>query len=379
MSQDFIRQLDANHTLSTRPPLSMRLHIDPYLLAALLLFCTMGLIVFYSASGQSLSMVMRQAIYLLLGFGVMIVVAQVPPRVMQHFALAGYVGGIVLLVLVLVMGYGAKGAQRWISLPGFRFQPSEVMKLVVPLAIAAWLCRKPLPPSFRDIGIILMLITLPVVLIVKQPDLGTSILIATSGLFVLLLAGLQWQLLAGAVVLAVPSVWVMWNFIMLEYQKQRVKTFLDPESDPWGAGWNIIQSKIAIGSGGIEGKGWLLGTQSHLDFLPESHTDFIIAVLAEEFGLIGVLVLLAAYALIVGRGIFITLFAQNLFGKLVAGSLTFTIFVYIFVNIGMVSGLLPVVGVPLPLVSRGGTSIITLMAGFGVLMSVHTHRNMLGR
>ncbi len=379
MSQDFIRQLDANHTLRTPPSLSLRLHIDPFLLTTLLLFCSVGLIVLYSASGQSLSMVMRQATYLLAGFVGMIIVAQIPPRMMQYFAMAGYIGGIVLLVAVLVMGYGAKGAQRWISLPGFRFQPSEVMKLVVPLAVAAWLCRRPLPPSFRDIGVALLLIALPVVLIVKQPDLGTSILIAASGLFVLLLAGLQWQLLAGATVLAVPSLWVMWNFIMLEYQKQRVRTFLDPESDPWGSGWNIIQSKIAIGSGGIEGKGWLLGTQSHLDFLPESHTDFIIAVLAEEFGLVGVLMLLAAYALIVGRGVFITLFAQNLFAKLVAGSLTFTIFVYIFVNIGMVSGLLPVVGVPLPLVSRGGTSIITLMAGFGVLMSVHTHRNMLGR
>ena len=379
MSQDFIRQLDPSHNLRSAPPLSHRLHLDPVLLAMLVAFCMAGLFVLYSASGQNLAMVTRQAVYMLVGFVGMCIIAQIPPRYMMMLVPFAYVAGVALLLAVLVMGYGAKGAQRWISLPGFRFQPSEIIKLVMPLTVAAWLCRKPLPPKFLDVVVALALIGIPTVLIAKQPDLGTSLLIAASGLFVLLLAGLSWRIIGSAVLLAVPVVWVMWHFVMRDYQKQRVFTFLNPESDPWGSGWNIIQSKIAIGSGGIYGKGWLLGTQSHLDFLPESHTDFIIAVLAEEFGMMGVLILLAAYALILGRGIFITLHAQNMFSRLVSGSITLTFFVYIFVNIGMVSGLLPVVGVPLPLVSRGGTSLVTLMAGFGVLMSAHTHRNLLGR
>ncbi|CAM3451439.1 rod shape-determining protein RodA [Parendozoicomonas haliclonae] len=379
MSQDFIRQLDPTLDLREAPSLSSRLHIDPVLFMTLLAFCSAGLFILYSASGQDMDMVMRQAVYMVVGFFAMFIVAQIPPRIMIRLAPIAYIGGVVLLVAVLVMGYGAKGAQRWIQLPGFRFQPSEVLKLVMPLTVAAWLCRKPLPPSYKDIAVSLILIGIPAVLIFKQPDLGTAILISASGIFVLLLAGLRWRLIFGAVVLAVPAGFVMWNFIMKEYQKQRVLTFLNPESDPWGSGWNIIQSKIAIGSGGLYGKGWLLGTQSHLEFLPESHTDFIIAVLAEEFGLVGVLVLIAAYALILGRGIFITLHSQNMFARLVSGSVTLTFFVYIFVNIGMVSGLLPVVGVPLPLVSRGGTSIVTLMAGFGLLMAAHTHRNFLGR
>ncbi len=379
MSQDFIRQLDSSHNLRSAPPLSHRLHVDPILGLTLLVFCSLGLFVLYSASGQDLAMVKRQAVYMLVGFVAMFVVAQVPPRYMQRLAPIAFLGGVGLLVVVLVMGYGAKGAQRWISLPGLRFQPSEIIKLVMPLTVAAWICRKPLPPKTIDILISLALIGVPVVLIAKQPDLGTSLLIATSGLLVLVLAGLRWRIIGGAVMLALPAVWGMWQFVMRDYQKQRVLTFLNPESDPWGSGWNIIQSKISIGSGGVYGKGWLLGTQSHLDFLPESHTDFIIAVLAEEFGLVGVLILLAAYALIIGRGIFITMHTQNMFARLVAGSVTLTFFVYVFVNIGMVSGLLPVVGVPLPLVSRGGTSLVTLLAGFGILMSAHTHRNFLGR
>ncbi len=379
MSQDFIRQLDPTHDLRAARSLSSRLHIDPVLLLMLLGVCSMGLFILYSASGQNIDMVIRQSIYMLVGFATMFVVAQIPPRILKMLTPIAYLGGVGLLVAVLVMGEGAKGAQRWIQLPGFRFQPSEVIKLVMPLTVAAWLCRKPLPPSLMETFISLVLIGVPVVLIVKQPDLGTSLLIAASGLFVLLLAGLRWRIIGTAVLLAIPAVWGMWHFVMREYQKQRVLTFLNPESDPWGSGWNIIQSKISIGSGGLYGKGWLLGTQSHLDFLPESHTDFIVAVLAEEFGLLGILVMLSAYALIIGRGIFITLHAQNMFARLVAGSVTLTFFVYIFVNIGMVSGLLPVVGVPLPLVSRGGTSLVTLMAGFGLLMSAHTHRNFLGR
>ena len=371
--QDFVRQLD-DPAFSKAPDWSERWHIDYMLMGFLLILCVAGLFVLYSASGQDLSIVKRQAVYMLVGFSGMVVVAQISPRILMRFAPWIYIGGVALLISVLVMGIESKGAQRWIQLPFIRFQPSEIIKLIMPIVVAAYLCKRPLPPSMKDIVVVLAMVGIPVVLIAKQPDLGTSLLIGASGIFVLLLAGLRKRLIFSAVALAIPSVWGLWHFIMRDYQKQRVLTFLNPESDPWGSGWNIIQSKIAIGSGGLYGKGWLLGTQSHLDFLPESHTDFIIAVLAEEFGLMGCLIILSLYALIIGRGLFITLRAPSLFGRLLAGSITLTFFVYLFVNIGMVSGLLPVVGVPLPLVSRGGTSLATLMAGFGMLMSVHTHK-----
>ena len=248
------------------------------------------------------------------------------------------------------------------------------MKIIMPATIAWYLSGRSLPPRLKHICISLALIIVPFVLILLQPDLGTSLLVIASGAFVLFMAGLQWRWILGAVAAVVPLAVGMWFFVLREYQKQRVLTFLNPESDPLGSGWNIIQSKAAIGSGGVLGKGWLLGTQSHLDFLPESHTDFIIAVLAEEFGLVGVCLLLLMYLLLISRGLVITVQAQTLFGKLLAGALTMTFFVYVFVNIGMVSGLLPVVGVPLPFISYGGTSLITLLLGFGILMSIHTHR-----
>lgn len=377
MNRDFLRQLDGHHDLRRTQSIWHRLRLDPMLLLMLLLTSVIGLFVLFSAGGQA--MILRQSSYLLMGFIVMVMVAQIPQRVMQRLTPFSYGIPVILLIGVLVMGIDVKGAQRWIGLLGFRFQPSEILKLVMPLTIAGWLSRQSLPPGYRDVGVSLLLTGIPVALILAQPDLGTALLIGTSGIFVLLLAGLRWRIIGSAALLALPAIWAMWHFVMHTYQKQRVLTFLNPESDPWGSGWNIIQSKIAIGSGGLYGKGWLSGTQSHLDFLPESHTDFIIAVLAEEFGLLGVTVLLVAYALIIGRGIYIAMNAQTLYGRLVAGSITLTFFVYIFVNIGMVSGLLPVVGVPLPLVSRGGTSIVILMAGFGVMMSVHTHENFLGR
>ncbi|WP_286196323.1 rod shape-determining protein RodA [Thalassotalea sp. G20_0] len=355
----------------------MRWHIDFVLLGFLLLLCGAGLFILYSATGRDMSVVIRQATYLGISLTGMLIVAQIPPRVLMQWAKWFYVGGVLLLLAVLFMGVQSKGAQRWIQLPGFRFQPSEVIKLIMPITMAAFLARRPLPPLFKDVIFSLIIIAVPVVLIAKQPDLGTSILIGSSGLFVLLLAGLRKRMIFSAICLAAPAIYVFWQFFMYDYQKRRVLTFLNPESDPWGAGWNIIQSTIAIGSGGLYGKGWLQGTQSHLDFLPESHTDFIIAVLAEEFGLMGCLVLFVLYTLILGRGLFITLNAETLFGRLLAGSITLTFFVYIFVNIGMVSGLLPVVGVPLPMVSRGGTSLVTLLAGFGFLMSIHTHRSFL--
>ncbi|WP_067517181.1 rod shape-determining protein RodA [Endozoicomonas ascidiicola] len=373
-NQDFVRQIDL-HGFGRGPALSMRWHVDFVLLFFLLLLCGAGLFLLYSATGRDLDVVTRQAMYLGVSFTGMLIIAQIPPRFFMQWAKWFYLAGVLLLVAVLFMGVSSKGAQRWIQLPGFRFQPSEVIKLIMPITMAAFFAKRRLPPSFKDIVIALVLIAVPVVLIAKQPDLGTSILIGASGAFVIFLAGLRKRIIASAVCLAVPSIYVLWHFFMYDYQKQRVLTFLNPESDPWGSGWNIIQSTIAIGSGGLYGKGWLQGTQSHLDFLPESHTDFIIAVLAEEFGLMGCLVLFALYALIIGRGLFITFNAQTLFGRLLAGSITLTFFVYIFVNIGMVSGILPVVGVPLPMVSRGGTSLLTLLAGFGFLMSIHTHKS----
>jgi len=255
-----------------------------------------------------------------------------------------------------------------------RFQPSEFMKIIMPATIAWYLSKRTLPPHLKHVAISLVLIGVPFILIVRQPDLGTALLILASGAFVLFMGGLRWRWILSVLAAAVPVAVAMWFFVMHDYQKQRVLTFLDPESDPLGTGWNIIQSKAAIGSGGVFGKGWLLGTQSHLDFLPESHTDFIIAVLGEEFGLVGICLLLIVYLLLIGRGLMITAQAQTLFGKLLAGSLTMTFFVYVFVNIGMVSGLLPVVGVPLPFISYGGTSLVTLLSAFGVLMSIHTHR-----
>ncbi|WP_407046245.1 rod shape-determining protein RodA [Halopseudomonas formosensis] len=358
-----------------REPLWMRIHVDPWLLLLILILAGAAGFVLYSASSKSLSMLYRQGAHYAIGLAVMLFIAQVKPRFMERWVPVAYVGSSLLLLAVLVVGTEAKGAQRWLSIPGgITFQPSEIMKLVMPMSVAWYLGRREMPPRFKHVAVCLTIIMVPVVLILKQPDLGTTLLIAASGIFGLLLAGLRWRYILGALVMLVPGAVAMWFFVMHAYQKQRVLTLLNPESDPLGAGWNIIQSKAAIGSGGVYGKGWLQGTQSHLDFLPEGHTDFIIAVLAEEFGLVGVSLLLLVYLLIIARGLYITHHAQEAFSKLLAGSVTLTFFVYVFVNIGMVSGLLPVVGVPLPLISYGGTSLITLLAGFGILMSVHTHR-----
>ncbi len=377
--RDFERTMpEAQPHLARRRGLWSYTHLDAWLLILLLMLCSYGLLILYSASGGDMDYVTRQGIRLGAGFAVMVVLAQFRPRFFAHWAPILYVIGVALLVGVLLFGVGAKGAQRWLALPGFRFQPSEIMKLVLPLMVAGYLAKRALPPSFKHIFISLGLVFVPVVMIMKQPDLGTSLLIAASGIFVLLLSGIYWRYIFGALAVAAAGLPGLW-MVMKDYQKQRVLTFLDPESDPLGAGWNIIQSKAAIGSGGISGKGWFQGTQSQLDFLPESHTDFIIAVLAEEQGMVGVLILLSLYLMIIARGLIIAVQAQDSFGRLVAGSVTLTFFVYVFVNIGMVSGLLPVVGVPLPLVSYGGTSIVTLMAGFGLLMSVHTHRQMIKR
>ena len=354
------------------------LHLDPILLGLLLLLVGGGLFVLYSGADRNIDVVKAQGIRLGVAFVVMFVFAQLDPAVFRRWAPWLYGLGLIGLVAVLLVGVGAKGAQPWLALPGLpRFQPSEFMKLVVPMMAAWYLSRYYLPPTFPRVMTGLVIVLLPMFLIIQQPDLGTSLLVGMAGIFVVFFAGISWKLIAAFLAMVSVSAPLMWFFVMREYQKQRVLTLLDPQSDPLGAGWNIIQSKTAIGSGGMEGKGWLQGTQSHLEFLPESHTDFIVAVLAEEFGFIGMLLLLTVYFLIILRCLYISVTAQDSFSRLVAGALTMTFFIYIFVNIGMVSGLLPVVGVPLPLISYGGTSSVTLMAAFGVLMSIHTHRRMI--
>ena len=375
MSRGFDRELSEGDVLRRRASILQRVHIDGWLLFLLLMLGAIGLFVLYSASGKDESLLIKQATSFGLGLGVMVVVAQLDPRYMANWSALLYIIGVVLLVVVEVIGHNAMGATRWINIPGVvRFQPAELMKVFVPMTLAWYISRHNLPPSFKRIVISALLIVVPFVLIARQPDLGTALLVLISGVFVLFLGGLRWRWILGAIAAVVPVALCMWIFVMRQYQKQRVLTFLNPESDPLGSGWNIIQSKAAIGSGGVFGKGWLMGTQSHLDFLPESHTDFIIAVLGEEFGLVGICMLLLVYLLLIARAMGITLQAQTVFGKLLAGSITFTFFIYVFVNVGMVSGLLPVVGVPLPFISYGGTSLVTLLSGFGILMAIHTHR-----
>ncbi len=368
----------SDHPLSRPRSLWSVFHIDPILLALLLLLIGGGLVVLYSGADRNIEVVKAQGIRMGVALVVMLVFAQLDPAVFRRWAPWLYLAGVAGLAAVLLVGVGAKGAQRWLAIPGLpRFQPSELMKLVVPMMTAWYLSRHFLPPTFTRVAGALAIVLVPMSMIILQPDLGTSLLVGAAGIFVVFFAGMSWRLIAAFVALVSVSAPLMWFFVMRDYQKQRVLTLLDPQSDPLGAGWNIIQSKTAIGSGGLDGKGWLQGTQSHLEFLPESHTDFIVAVLAEEFGFIGMLILMAVYLLIILRCLYIAATAQDSFSRLLAGALTMTFFIYIFVNVGMVSGLLPVVGVPLPLVSYGGTSSVTLMAAFGVLMSIHTHRRMI--
>lgn len=354
-------------------------HLDPWLMGLLLLLMGSGLVVLYSASGQHAEMVVGQVLRFGVALTIMVGLAQLPPTTFLRWAPLAYGAGVVMLLAVELVGDIGMGAQRWLEIPGIiRFQPSEMMKLATPLMVAAYLSRTGLPPRLRHLAVAALIIGAPVVLIAMQPDLGTSILVASAALIVVLLAGLSWRLIACFMLLAGAALPLLWINLQ-DYQRQRVLTFLNPESDPLGAGWNIIQSTTAIGSGGIQGKGWLEGTQSRLEFLPERHTDFIIAVLGEEFGLVGMTALLALYLVIVCRGLWLAAGAQDTFGRLVAGSIILTFFIYVFVNVGMVSGILPVVGVPLPLISYGGTSSVTLLAGFGILMSVHAYRRLLPR
>jgi rod shape determining protein RodA len=367
-----------HQSLSLSRRIMAGLKLDAALLAGLVLLSGFGLVVLWSASGQDSDLLARQLVRMGVAFGVMLALAQVPPKLLRMWSPWLFAVGLALLAAVLIVGDIGKGAQRWLDLGFMRFQPSEIMKLAVPMMAAWYLHDRPLPPRFMEVVVLLALVAVPSFLIARQPDLGTALLVASSGALVILLGGLRIRLilLLGALCAALAP--VLWHF-MHDYQRRRVLTFFNPESDPLGAGYHIIQSKIAIGSGGLFGKGWGNGSQAQLEFLPERSTDFIFAVLGEEFGLIGQVLLIAAYLFLIARGLFIAFEAQNTYARLLAGSISLTFFVYVFVNTGMVTGLLPVVGVPLPLVSYGGTSMVTLMAGFGILMSVNGHRNLLAR
>lgn len=356
--------------------LATRLHIDLPLLMLLVLICGLGLVVLYSATGQSIEQVQRQALRLAVAAVFMLAIAQLSPAVLRQWSAPLFLLGVALLLSVLLFGEESKGAQRWLDLGVVRFQPSEMLKLALPMMLAWYLSLRPLPPRALDILVASLLIAVPVLLIARQPDLGTALLVASAGLATLFLAGLRWRLIIGLLAAAAAAGPMLWS-LMHDYQRRRVLTFLDPGSDPLGAGYHIIQSQIAIGSGGLYGKGWLAGTQSHLEFLPERSTDFIFAVLGEELGLSGLVVLMILYLAVILRGLSIAGRAPDTYSRLLAGSVTMVFFVYLFVNMGMVTGLLPVVGVPLPLISYGGTSLVTLMMGFGILMSVNAQQKLL--
>ncbi len=362
-------------TLVTSPIKEERnlFNIDPTLFISLLLLCLIGLAVLYSATSGEMAAITRQSIRFAVGFLALLILAQIPVKELSRWSPWLYLIGIGLLLVVMFVGYSGKGAQRWLDLGFMRFQPSELLKIFLPMTVAWYFSEKPMPPTLMQIFVALIIIVIPSALVLRQPDLGTALLIAFGGICVIFLAGVTWRWLmifAGFAIASLPLLW----FNLHDYQRQRVLTMLNPESDPLGTGYHIIQSKIAIGSGGVYGKGWLNGTQSQLDFVPERSTDFIFAVFSEEFGFMGVVLLLFVYGLIVLRGLSIAARAQDTYSRLLAGGLSLSFFAYFLVNIGMVSGLLPVVGVPLPLISYGGTSAVTILAAFGILMSIHSHR-----
>ncbi len=350
-----------------------RLHLDKTLLFSLIGLAVISLFVVYSASARDTSATLGHLMRLLLGFLVLLLVAQIRPEILERWSPYIFIGGMVLLVAVLAIGVIGKGAQRWLHLGILKFQPAEVMKLAVPMMLSWYLARRNLPPTLLRLALAFLMMAVPAYMIIKQPDLGTALLVFGAGVFVLFLAGMRWRvilILLACIAVAAPFAW----HHLHDYQQQRVLTLFNPEADPLGTGYHTIQSMIAVGSGGIYGKGWLNSSQAHLDYLPESSTDFIFAVFAEEFGLIGSLLLVAIYTLIVARGMLIAYLAKDTFTRLLAGSLSFTFFLYFFVNMGMVTGILPIVGIPLPLMSYGGSSIVTVMAAFGILMSIQTHR-----
>jgi len=350
-------------------------HIDRHLLAAIGGLLLVGLITLYSASGESVGRIGAQLANIVVALVVMWIAANIPPHYLQRLALPVYLLGLVLLIAVWRYGEAVNGARRWLHLGVTRIQPSELMKVAVPLALAWYFDRYEAVLKLRDFAVAAVMLVMPVVLVAKQPDLGTALIITAAGFYVIFLAGLSWKILLGlsaAMMASLPLVWP----VLHDYQRQRILTLLDPNQDPLGAGYHTIQATIALGSGGFFGKGWLNGTQSHLDFLPERSTDFIFAVFSEEFGLFGNLVLVTLFLFVIGRGLFITFNASTLFTRLVAGAITLTLFTYVFVNMGMVSGVLPVVGVPLPLISYGGTSLVSILFALGILMSIHTHKRL---
>ena len=379
MSVDALDSSRTQRTLTGTTRLLLALHIDGPLFIALCLVGAVGAIVLFSASGSSINMLEAQLMRFGLGLIAMIMLAQVPPRIIRNVAPLAYLLGLIMLLLVMFTGDIAMGAQRWLDLGFVRFQPSELMKLAVPLACAWFLHERPLPPSLSSLLVLVLGIGIPTLLIAEQPDLGTSLLVAAGGGMVVLLAGLQIRYILSVVGLLVPVAVVAWHFLLHDYQKQRVLTFLDPQSDPLGSGYHIIQSQIAIGSGGVFGKGYLNGSQVQLEFLPERSTDFIFAVVGEEWGLMGLVTVILLLMFVIGRSLYLAATAHDTFSRLASGSLALTFCVYVFVNTGMVTGLLPVVGVPLPFISYGGTAMVTLMAGFGILMSLCAKRKLVSR
>jgi rod shape determining protein RodA len=379
MSYETLDTSRTQRTLTGTARVLLALHLDGPLFVALCLVGAVGSIVLFSASGRSIPMLEAHLLRFALGLVAMIMLAQIPPRLIRTIAPWAYVLGLALLFTVMFAGDVSMGAQRWLDLGVVRFQPSEIMKLAVPLACAWYLHERPLPPSMLSLAIVGIGIGVPTLLIAEQPDLGTSLLVAASGGMVILLAGLQLRYILTVVGLLVPVGYVAWHFLLHDYQRQRVLTFLDPQSDPLGSGYHIIQSQIAIGSGGVFGKGYLNGSQAQLEFLPERSTDFIFAVIGEEWGLIGLVTVICLFMFVIGRALYLAATAQDTFARLAAGSLALTFCVYVFVNTGMVTGLLPVVGVPLPFISYGGTAMVTLMAGFGILMSLCAKRKLVSR
>ena len=354
------------------------LQLDGPLLTGISLIAAVSLVVLYSASGTSWAIVFSQATKFALALVILIVIAQLPARLLRLIAPWLYGIGLLLLLAVMVKGEISLGAQRWLNLGFVRFQPSEIMKIAVPLLCAWYVHDRPLPPTFINIIVIALIILVPVGIIAEQPDLGTALLVGAAGAMALLLSGLQARYIIGVISALIPTAWIAWKYLLHDYQRQRVLTFIDPSNDPLGSGYHIIQSQIAIGSGGIFGKGYLNGSQAQLAYLPERSTDFIFAVIGEEWGLIGLVTVLLLYLFIISRCLYLATSAQDTFARTIAGSLGLTFAVYVFVNTGMVTGLLPVVGVPLPLISYGGTSMVTLMAGFGILMSVNSKRRLVG-
>jgi rod shape determining protein RodA len=364
-------------TLFSSARLLSVLNLDGPLLVGLSLLAMYGLAILYSASGQSLDTVIRTVVRIALGVAAMLALTHASPNFLRRISPWLYVAGVILLLVVEVTGVIGKGAQRWLNLGFMRFQPSEIMKLGVPMLAAWYLHDRPLPPDWRSLLAVAIIILLPVGLVAIEPDLGTAALIGASGVLMVLMAGLSMRIVLAMMLLGVGAAFAGWH-VLHDYQRQRVLTFLNPQNDPLGTGYHIIQSQIALGSGGVFGKGWMHGSQAQLQFLPERSTDFIFAVVGEEFGLIGLIFLLALYLFIVSRAVWLAMQTNDTYSRLLALSIALTFFVYVFIIAGMVSGLVPVVGVPLPLVSYGGTSVVTLLAGFGILMGLYSHRKLVG-